>query len=478
MAAAHFANALRDSVTRFELLQAMRRSPYTGHRILLRDLLAGSAGMRVLSRFIDGDTPTSEAARRAIDQLGNLEVYMPGRTDRRTWKGEPSLYVAARVKADGQFARRAFHTSGAILNLGDLPTARATHPAGPVIMIRPAGVLSVRYMPQSPGSGEVIQDAGDGEIGGYTLKRLANGDSVVTQLADYWRARGIVFNERPASPGFSTVTSNVTGSGATLNITPGTDTTWLGSLYLIDAYDHGYDPFLELRFYSKYFVFGGGTATQMDYQEAGIDAWSHFAARIDLPLIARKFGRNSWVQTDVAENDGTTFHGDTWGTLTLNNSDYNAQNYISQPFWGTSLTDLFNGDRCGTLDVNGYWTCPYPTHWNIWYWSGVNLNAWWRPAPGGDGSFNVIDDRTATIHGPTAILPAASCYWNVSHNVSTGSVNYEWRANGDVVGTDQELWYSASSDFTLTVSVWDDTHGASATSAVSVSSSNSICYVE
>ncbi len=80
-----------------------------------------------------------------------------------------------------------------------------------------------------------------------------------------------------------------------------------------------------------------------------------------------------------------------------------------------------------------------------------------------------------TIIGPTSMRPENTCNWSASTNVQNAS--YQWQVNGQVVGTNQELSYSAGSDFTLELQVWNDSgHGGDASESISVSDGNSDCF--
>ena len=82
----------------------------------------------------------------------------------------------------------------------------------------------------------------------------------------------------------------------------------------------------------------------------------------------------------------------------------------------------------------------------------------------------------ATIVGPDEMKPEDTCYWYVSTNVGDASI--EWTVNEEVepIGTDYELWYSASTSFTLKVLVWNE-YGQHANDerSISVSQGNEEC---
>ncbi|MEX2152609.1 MAG: hypothetical protein WD825_04670 [Gemmatimonadaceae bacterium] len=81
------------------------------------------------------------------------------------------------------------------------------------------------------------------------------------------------------------------------------------------------------------------------------------------------------------------------------------------------------------------------------------------------------------IGGPTTMRPGNTCYWYASTNVADAS--YQWSADGNVVGTGSELWYSATSSFTLNVLASNSQgHSASHSISVSVSNENGDCHFQ
>jgi hypothetical protein len=84
--------------------------------------------------------------------------------------------------------------------------------------------------------------------------------------------------------------------------------------------------------------------------------------------------------------------------------------------------------------------------------------------------------RWAAIQGPTIVPPGATCYWNASTNVA--SPNYRWTVDGNIIGTDIDVSYSASSDFTLDLYVWNGSGDeAGVSQPISVSFDDGVCSV-
>jgi pimeloyl-ACP methyl ester carboxylesterase len=82
--------------------------------------------------------------------------------------------------------------------------------------------------------------------------------------------------------------------------------------------------------------------------------------------------------------------------------------------------------------------------------------------------------NSVSIHGPYAMRPGNSCYWNASTDIA--SATFEWSVNGSVVAYGSDLLYTAYSDFTLSVRGYN-AEGVNATAArsISVNSGNGDC---
>jgi len=84
---------------------------------------------------------------------------------------------------------------------------------------------------------------------------------------------------------------------------------------------------------------------------------------------------------------------------------------------------------------------------------------------------------SAIITGPTEMRPGQTCNWMGSSTIVDPT--YEWKVGKFLVHTGQELYYSASSNFTLTlVASNSQGHSASASTPVTVSSQSAACAVQ
>lgn len=85
---------------------------------------------------------------------------------------------------------------------------------------------------------------------------------------------------------------------------------------------------------------------------------------------------------------------------------------------------------------------------------------------------------SATIDGQFAVKPNATCYWTVAASGGTGVYSYQWKVNGQTVGSNssQLQYMNAGSSFSLSVTVSDGSSTpATDLRSVSVSSGNPIC---
>lgn len=104
-------------------------------------------------------------------------------------------------------------------------------------------------------------------------------------------------------------------------------------------------------------------------------------------------------------------------------------------------------------------------------------------APGNySASSNILYFRknaiVASIQGQAAVKPNEICFWSVAASGGTGNYTYQWRVNGQPVGSNSsQLAYSAGSSFTLSVTVSDGagTPPGNDSRSISVSGSNPSC---
>lgn len=95
-----FALAMEDASVRASVRDALRASPFVEHKVALQDLLATAAG-RALIAGAAGQSARSEADIIALAApLHDFDLYMPGATYRRAWRGGAEVAVAAVTALD------------------------------------------------------------------------------------------------------------------------------------------------------------------------------------------------------------------------------------------------------------------------------------------------------------------------------------------------------------------------------------------
>lgn len=96
----------------------------------------------------------------------------------------------------------------------------------------------------------------------------------------------------------------------------------------------------------------------------------------------------------------------------------------------------------------------------------------------GTTSISVPAPLSVSIGGPSSIRSNTTCYWWANVTGGTGTLSYSWSGGTTISAVDSEYYARSSSNFTVRVTVSDSNgHSASASKAVTVSSSAGICPV-
>lgn len=417
----------------------LRSSPYTQHRISLHAMLTGDGGAQFLLRMARhyGSGP-----RELIDELGarpGLELVVPDRGQRRTWRATPNVIVAARMTETGH-PRLAFHSSGRPLAYLSLrPGSTPEIDADAVLFIGPAAAFAVRADPQPDVAGDVIQDPHDGEYGGVSIKYLPNGDTVVTQLADAlrdaMRANSELRRQEPQlrSP-----------DGMLPSYTLYAGKTYLNGLHVIQGEDFGSssDP-LELRWQAK--LRRRSDNKVILTQHTNMDVPNNLMTIRGLPLLDAVQSPTGYVWLKLLEDDGS-WPTDHYGEYTITNE---APNYrlksALEPYFGGG------GARCGAVTPNGAFACPHITSYGAFYWAEVSFNLAWEPySP---------PPVLPAVDGPGVIMPSQENTWGVTNLGGTPPYSYEWYLDGVLVGTGATFTGSISDPATLHSLLVDVTDG-------------------
>jgi hypothetical protein len=242
-------------------------------------------------------------------------------------------------------------------------------------------------------------------------------------------------------------TSITPGNGFFHFAFPGSQNDWANAreatiatyIVLFDHYGDSYDFDL---WYNRWQWLGGAFAL-VDFDAHWYDligALNYYQRTYD------QYG-NYWTTLSVYANDGLIVHtsaGYPGGIPQLVAGNISHTQQTSSPTISNALRDVLN--VAFGIPLRGD-PPPPPPQWSV------------------------------VIHGPTTAQPGNTCYWYVSTNVADAS--YEWTVDGNVVGSAQDLWYTAYSSFSLRVQVWNGQgHGGEATVSVNISSENGQCYVE
>lgn len=175
-----FAMAMRDAQVRADLRDAMRSSPFNEHKLVLQEYLATSRGKLFLERAAAAASTTVDALRSDIEQLPDMDLYLPYRNHRLTWRASDDIQFAYTMDVDAD-AFVGFRIDGERIRY----RTDAGTPTDAILIIHPAEYKARRIHPQAAGPGPVVQDEDDGEGGGsITWTDHVSGDSFTVELAD------------------------------------------------------------------------------------------------------------------------------------------------------------------------------------------------------------------------------------------------------------------------------------------------------
>lgn len=409
-----FAQTLSSDVAALQLKDALRRSLYTRHRVSLQAFVRDSQSATLVDGIAARLGTTRLALISSLAVRPPLDLVIPSREQRLTWRGSTDVIVAARFD-ESVAPERAFTSSGRALAYMSLRNAEVQPADAPtVVSISPSYGLALRARPQAAVDGPVVQDEGDGEYGGVTIKYLPNGDSIVTQLGDAIQAavdRMVAARQQiGAAMRLDTPMSNVVQANKT----------YLKGLYIIQGEDFNSptNP-LELRWQAK-LLRRSDNAIRLT-QNTNMDMPNEVMQAMELPLIDAVQNPLAYVWLKLAEEDGgwwTDNYGEYQITSELPN--YLNKSWV-EPYYGGGA------GRCGYSTPNGYFTCPLTTSYGVFYWAEVSFNLAWQPysAP----------PVVATVDGPGVIMPTETYTWGAANLTGTAPYSYEWYLDGNLVGT-------------------------------------------
>jgi hypothetical protein len=90
-----FALAMQDPSVRVGVRDALRASPFVEHKVSLQDLLATAAGRALIAGAAERSARTEDGILALASRLRDFDIYMPGSTFRRAWRGGSEVAIAA-----------------------------------------------------------------------------------------------------------------------------------------------------------------------------------------------------------------------------------------------------------------------------------------------------------------------------------------------------------------------------------------------
>ena len=362
--AAAFTAVLRSPAARAEVHRVLRESPYTRHKIHLQAWLHDARAARIVEELARalGQQPAKLLAQ--MDALPALEMSLPRRSERQSWRVSEGLSVAAKVDAASTGFAGATSTGGAFAFPSSLKQPEA------VLAIKPMQAPILRFNPQPARPSAVIEDPDDGEIGIRSVSHHANGDSTVLQHATVAKLSkdkgGAIILAYPPPPDDG---GGGGGGGGTYYGPP----MKLGLLVVISVIDMDL-PFghNEFRFEATHFQNSGAIIEQ---RTTAIDGVGQMSSELwNMPLLNGSPSKPAvWngthVNMIVYEDDGWLGRDDFFDGEIFSNHNDAANGLLAFPRF------VGGDDRCG---YDQRYTCPWvKPDASLLFWRQVNFNVRW-----------------------------------------------------------------------------------------------------
>jgi len=158
---------------------AMRASPWTEHKLSLRQFVVTPRGEMLLRASAAAAGMAPEALKARITSLPELDFYVPARQHRLKWSGSEDYLVA--VSMNGQAPTFGYDADGHTV---PVDFSRPEPPAQAVLMLQTAEAKTLRINPQQHPPALTIQAPDDGELGGAFVFVDAHGLTRTIELAD------------------------------------------------------------------------------------------------------------------------------------------------------------------------------------------------------------------------------------------------------------------------------------------------------
>jgi hypothetical protein len=172
------AAALASAEIRKSVRDAMRASPWDGHKLVLQDFLETPAGEALWTAARRASGRSAGELDAALAALPSMDFYMPVRTHRRTWTGDARVMVVAA-------SDRPDHVLGFTPEGGVVPVSRrSAEGLPPLLFLEPAELKGRRVNPQAATPGLVIEDENDGLGSEVFVWQPVSGAPVVIDMAE------------------------------------------------------------------------------------------------------------------------------------------------------------------------------------------------------------------------------------------------------------------------------------------------------
>jgi hypothetical protein len=156
------------------------------HKLIFQEFIATSGGQELLKRAAASLGLRDAEFRRLLEDLPPLDLYVPSKEARLSWRGEDVVAVAATASM-ATAPLTAYTSRGDAVELGEIARVGRV-----LVLVHPAEVKGRRMHRQRALAGSTIQDPDDGEIAVQFIHESANGVRVVHDLTRDDRGRWVV----------------------------------------------------------------------------------------------------------------------------------------------------------------------------------------------------------------------------------------------------------------------------------------------
>jgi hypothetical protein len=345
--ASALARGMSNDAARYSVRDAMRSSPFDGHKLVLQDFLASPQGGALLASASRAAGLGAAEFQQRVQALPQMDFSMPVRANRRTWRGDAQIAVIAARK--GRDALPAYTPDGRVLRA----SRSSAEGFPPFFYLEPAEPKGLRVHPQAPVAGAVIEDADDGR-GSESLTLVGpDGKRVVIDFATATPTQRRAL-EASCDPATAFVPCDDGGSSGGGFPPPPSDTTRLVGFQMNACDDDACWTDLEIRVELRLYNSAGTQIGYGEYRRGSVEPTTWTGANVNILYQRLSQSSGGFFQTNLVEED----RGDLFG---VNKDDF-----------------------CGTIQfgasANGatlQYPLQYPDCWrNGWSTSGAVLFSW------------------------------------------------------------------------------------------------------